>query len=151
MVGWDFTVTPPQSQRLWNFTCQRERFLGDSSKEANPPVEMNSRSSSAHSRKAFSWMLLARKSGFRPASMAANAGLSVAHLRRLCRENFGDSFSIWLKNERMAAARHLLAETGSVKETSATLGYRQLSQFSREFRHAHGVTAAAWAARFRDR
>ncbi len=82
--------------------------------------------------------------------MAANAGLSVAHLRRLCRENFGDSFSVWLKNERMAAARHLLAETGSVKETSATLGYRQLSQFSREFRHAHGVTAAAWVARFQN-
>lgn len=95
-------------------------------------------------------MLLARKSGFSAARMAEAAGVSVAHLRRLCREQFGQSFGVWLKNERMAAARHLLAETGSVKVTVDILGYRQRTQFSREFRQAHGITPTAWAARFRD-
>ncbi len=94
-------------------------------------------------------MLLARKAEFSPPRMAVEAGLSVAHLRRLCRDQFGEPFGVWLKNERMAAARHLLAENGTVKVTAARLNYRQPSHFSREFRQVHGITAAAWAARFK--
>ena len=95
-------------------------------------------------------MLLARNSKFRPVDMAAAAGVSAAHLRRMCRTLFGDTMAEWIRNERMVAARQLLAETESVKMTLGLLGYEHRSQLSRDFRQAYGVTPSEWLRRFKD-
>ncbi len=81
--------------------------------------------------------------------MAAAAGISPAHLRRMCRDLFGDTLAEWIRKERMVAARQLLAETESVKVTLDLLGYEHRSQLSRDFRRAYGVTPSEWLRRFR--
>lgn len=110
---------------------------------------MNRRTRLADPSRAASWTLLARNSKFRPALMAETAGISSAHLRRLCRELFGESLAQWLRRERMVAARHLLAETESVKITLDQLGYEHRSQLARDFRNAYGVTPTEWLRRFK--
>lgn len=83
--------------------------------------------------------------------MAETAGISLVHLRRLCREIFGETLAEWLRRERMVAARQLLAETESVKTTLHQLGYEHRSQLIRAFRCAYGVTPSVWLRRFRAR
>jgi AraC family transcriptional regulator of arabinose operon len=112
---------------------------------------MNRRYRLADPTRAASWTLLARNAKFRPALMAEAAGISVVHLRRLCRDLFGETLAQWLRHERMVAARHLLAETESVKTTLDQLGYEHRSQLARDFRAAYGVTPTEWLRRFRTR
>ncbi len=114
-------------------------------------VTMNRRTRIEAPNRAASWTLLARNSKFRPALMAEAAGISAAHLRRLCRDLFGESLAQWLRRERMVAARHLLAETESVKATLDHLGYEHRSQLARDFRSAYGVTPSSWLRRFKNR
>jgi AraC-like DNA-binding protein len=114
-------------------------------------VAMNRRTRFEAPNRASSWTLLARNSKFRPALMAEAAGISAAHLRRLCRDLFGESLSQWLRRERMVAARLLLAETESVKVTQDHLGYEHRSQLARDFRNAYGVTPSSWVRRFKTR
>ncbi len=94
--------------------------------------------------KASTWTLLARKCRFQAAAMATAADLSLGHLRRLCQEVFGESLGEWLRRERMVAARQLLRENRSVKETMETLGYRHRRQFIRDFRSAYDVLPTDW-------
>jgi AraC-like DNA-binding protein len=114
-------------------------------------VAMNRRTRFEAPNRASSWTLLARNSKFRPALMAEAAGISAAHLRRLCRDLFGESLAQWLRRERMVAARLLLAETESVKVTQDHLGYEHRSQLARDFRNAYGVTPSSWLRRFKTR
>lgn len=94
--------------------------------------------------KASAWTLLARKCRFQPAIMAKEADMSVGHLRRLCRDVFGESIGAWIRRERMVAARQVIAESRSTKVTMDILGYRYRSQFSRDFQAAYGVSPTAW-------
>lgn len=96
------------------------------------------------------WRRLARAGNYQLSTMAVCAGVSVAHLRRLCRRQMDEGLSEWVRTERLVAARLLLAETGSVKITAALLGYRQRSQFSREFQQVYGVPASGFAARYKE-
>jgi AraC-like DNA-binding protein len=96
------------------------------------------------------WSRLARRADFQPVRMAESAGVSIKHLHRLCRNQMAEAFGSWLLRERLIAARHLLAETGSVKETARRLGFRYRAHFSREFLRAYGLSASAFATRFKE-
>lgn len=110
------------------------------------PVFLNMKplAKSSNRRKASAWTLLARKCRFQPAVMAKEADMSVGHLRRLCRDVFGESIGAWIRRERMVAARQVIAESRSTKVTMDILGYRYRSQFARDFQAAYGVSPTAW-------
>lgn len=90
------------------------------------------------------WTALAKSAEFKPAQMAEAAGLSLVHLRRLCREVFGITLGEWLRHTRMVAARQLLAETLSTKLTAERLGYSYRTHFARDFQRTYGVSASVW-------
>lgn len=87
-----------------------------------------------------SWVKLARESGFKATRMAELCGMSTRHLRRCCLIRFGRSTQDWLDEQRIVAARWLLREQRSVKSVSYSLGFKQVSHFSRQFKEYHGVT-----------
>ncbi len=72
--------------------------------------------------------------------MAELCQVSPRHLRRCCLTRFGRSTQDWLDEQRIVAARWLLREQRSVKSVSYSLGFKQVSHFSRQFKEYHGVT-----------
>lgn len=79
-------------------------------------------------------------------------GLDVAeeigiHRRTLSRwlKSDGTNFKQVLKEARLAAARHLLAETSlSLTEVSSSLGFSEPAAFTHAFRRWTGTTPSAW-------
>ncbi|MBX5494773.1 MAG: helix-turn-helix transcriptional regulator [Bryobacteraceae bacterium] len=65
------------------------------------------------------------------------------HLRRLFRHEVGTTFRAYLRVVRLRHAATLLARGhGTVGEIAAMLGYMNVSDFIREFRHYFGRTPA---------
>jgi len=75
--------------------------------------------------------------------------MSRATFYRRLREAGATPFGL-IREERMAHARGLLAAGHTSVATSEAVGYLDLSAFSRAFRHHHGVSPSAWAARHAD-
>jgi len=68
-------------------------------------------------------------------------GLSASQLRRLFKQNVGTSLRRYVRETRMArAAETLVAYSLSVKEIAHDLGYKDISNFYRDFRIVHGTT-----------
>ena len=88
---------------------------------------------------------LARLSSLAPgcdynsAKLARTLAISQRHLSRLFAATVACSPRSWLKEQRLHRARHLLAGAHSVKEVAYHLGFRNTSQFSRDFRKRFGV------------
>lgn len=93
------------------------------------------------------WLNRARESGFNAKRMAALCGLSNRQLGRRCLERWGRSTQNWLNEQRIVAARWLLLEQRNIKAVSYSLGFKQVSHFSREFKRYHGITASEFLLR----
>jgi AraC-like DNA-binding protein len=80
----------------------------------------------------------------------ANAlNVSPRQLQREFRRQFCCTPQAWLQAKRLEAARRMLCEAESVKAVAYTLGFPQLSQFSRDFKRHFGVTPSECAPRKR--
>jgi AraC-like DNA-binding protein len=91
-------------------------------------------------RASIDWRSLAARSDYRPARLAELCQLSLRHLERKLKLNTGTTPRRWLKQERLRRALDLLRDSQSAKEVAHGLGYRQCSQFSREFKLGFGFT-----------
>lgn len=73
--------------------------------------------------------------------LAATAGRSASHLRKLFREEMDMSLGEYVAERRLASARRLLAESSaSVGEVARACGYKSIYAFSRFFKNAEGVS-----------
>jgi two-component system response regulator YesN len=81
--------------------------------------------------------------------MAKTVRLSTSHLRRLFKSETGQSVLTYLNDLRLQRACALLETTFlSVKEIAARVG-RSPNYLITNFKKAHGVTPAQFAARYR--
>jgi transcriptional regulator GlxA family with amidase domain len=86
---------------------------------------------------------LASASGYKGPQLAHFLGVSSRHLLRLFSRHLACTPQTWLTEQRLLDARHLLQTASSVKQVAHTLGYRKVSQFSRDFRRRFGVSPSA--------
>ncbi len=87
-----------------------------------------------------SWSELAHRANYSTTALASFCGVSVRQLERDFQRVFRQSPKNWLKALRLRAARKLLRDGGSVKETALSFGYRHPQHFSRDFRKFFGVS-----------
>lgn len=74
--------------------------------------------------------------------LARVSGYSQRSLRNLFQERFGCSPVQWMRRERLSLARAQLLEpepNTCVSTVAEAVGYRHLSQFSRDFQQCHGL------------
>jgi AraC-like DNA-binding protein len=80
----------------------------------------------------------ARSCGYDARRFCQHFGISRRHLQRWFSAQMDVTPSAWLAAQRLQQARRLLATSGSVKEVAYSLGFKQASQFSRDFRRLFG-------------
>jgi len=85
------------------------------------------------------WSVLALEAQFRCSELARLLHRSTRQLRRYSRQRFGCSTQTWLDEQRLQAAVDLLKQENSVKTVAGTLGFKQVSHFSRQFKARYGV------------
>ena len=84
--------------------------------------------------------------------LARVTNVSVSHMCRLFREEFGTSPAHCVKLLRLRTAAHLLASTSlSVKEVMVMVGINDASHFVRDFRNYSGDFPVEYRARTRKR
>lgn len=100
-------------------------------------------------RRAYNYLLEnRRRSDLKLADIARHVGLSVTHLARRFRAEFGASPMRVLARERMSHARHLLAaQDFQVAEVARECGYRSTQYFCRVFKAEHGATPGEYRRR----
>lgn len=86
------------------------------------------------------WLILARSSHYNARMLAEMCGVTLRQLERYFEGDLGRSPQDWLNEQRMVAARYLLAEIPLVKTVGIKLGYKRLSHFSRDFKRCYGIT-----------
>ena len=79
--------------------------------------------------------------------LAKRLRVSRRTLERTMREALGSSPQDWLKMERINASPDLLLKLRCAKVVAFRLGFKQLSQFSRDFKRRHGLSPRAFLAR----
>lgn len=74
--------------------------------------------------------------------LAAEAGLSPAHLNRLCHNTFGTTAMRYVTRLRMEAAQEIMEVSSAIpiKEVMQLTGYTQLPHFSRVFSQTFGMS-----------
>ena len=82
-------------------------------------------------------------------ALARRVHLSPTHFRREFRRRTGRTPLDYITGLRMTAAKRLLAQGRSIKETAAAVGYADEFYFMRMFRKATGGTAGAFARSLR--
>lgn len=85
------------------------------------------------------WHTRARAARYRVRPLAMLCGVSVRTLERHIKLAQEKSPHAWLNNLRMTEARVLMLDGNSVKESAALLGYKDVSQFSKDFKHYYGT------------
>ena len=91
---------------------------------------------------------LARDSAYRAKLLTQTLKLAPRTLSRRFHDELNCSPGEWLAQRRMCDAMAMLRAGLTIKEAADALGYRQLPQFSREFRRRVGCTASEFAARY---
>jgi AraC-like DNA-binding protein len=90
------------------------------------------------------WMRLANQSNYQPVEMARLCRISLRHLERECKVEFGCTPREWLKMQRLNNALIMLCGAPSVKHVAYALAYRQIPQFCREFKTRFGITPSEY-------
>ena len=85
------------------------------------------------------WSTLARNANYRTSKLASLCHVSVRQLERTFLVEMGRRPQDWLNEQRVLAARQLLREGRSITEVLQDLGFKQRSQFSRDFKKYHGI------------
>jgi len=84
------------------------------------------------------------------AEIAQSVRLSPTHLRRLFKDETGQSLLAYRKQLQLERAKHLLETTfSSVKEIAATVGLNEVSHFVRDFKKNFGFTPTEYAECYR--
>src|SRR4051812_2393049 len=92
------------------------------------------------------WTVLARSAHYRTAKLAQLCHISVRQLERDFDEEMGRTPQDWLNEQRAVAARHLLLEGTELKQILKRLGFKQRSQFSRDFKKYHGISPSMFVS-----
>lgn len=83
-----------------------------------------------------------------PARIAHHHHISVRQLYSVWAKDNELSLAQWLMNERLEAARRLLAKPGSQSQTIASIamrcGFTDTTHFARRFRGAYGLSPRSW-------
>ena len=82
-----------------------------------------------------SWEPLVIQSCYSGAALARLCGVSLRHLQRHIHAAHGRTLGGWLNVLRLKHGYQRLAQGCSVKETAFSLGYKQVSHFSRSFKN----------------
>jgi AraC-like DNA-binding protein len=85
------------------------------------------------------WPELAKQTGWSASALAKLCQVSTETLRCHFQKTTGKSSRQWIAEERQKQALALLPEASSIKEASLSLGYKQQTNFTREFRRTHGL------------
>lgn len=72
--------------------------------------------------------------------LAREAGMSQSTLSRLFRKEYGTTVFSYLRNTRLDLAAQMLSQGMSVTETAFSVGYNNLSYFSKEFKKRFGTS-----------
>lgn len=81
----------------------------------------------------------------RPKDIAERIGVSAAHLSHELQRRTGRSPSEWIMHTRVEAAKSLLLTTRqAIAAVAEAVGYADVSQLNRTFRHFTGTSPAAW-------
>ena len=87
--------------------------------------------------------------GYHAHRIAEHFGISVRQLQRWFSAQIGSTPRVWLTERRMQEARRRLTGSSSVKEVAYSMGFTQVSQFSRDFKRRFGHQPSAEIARAR--
>lgn len=85
------------------------------------------------------WRAKARAANYHVGALAKQCRVSVRTLERQIKEQRDKSPHAWLHELRMIEARVLLLDDNSVKETAGMLGYKDTSQFSKDFKQYYSA------------
>jgi AraC-like DNA-binding protein len=100
-------------------------------------------SASSSDRKA-SFLRMARECAFSLEILATRLRVSQRTIKRFIRLAYDRSAADWLKEQRLNASLHFLAEYRSVKQAALESGFKQQAHFSREFKKAFHITPSAY-------
>ena len=82
--------------------------------------------------------------------LADAVNLSAAHLRRVFKAETGIPLNRYIKSLRLQKSKELIEHTFlNMKQIMFTVGVKDKSQFSRDFKRVTGFTPTQYAARFR--
>jgi transcriptional regulator GlxA family with amidase domain len=84
------------------------------------------------------WAELARQANWSVAALAKKCGVTVRTLHRHFHDKLGRNTKGWLAEQRQRQALELLCLGSSVKETASSLGYKQPTNFTREYKKYWG-------------
>jgi AraC-like DNA-binding protein len=90
------------------------------------------------------WERLAFVVEFRPRELAKECGVSLRTLQRLFRTRYDMSVTEWLRAVRMREGYTRLRNGERIKAVAYSLGFKQLSHFSREFKKEFGVSPSVF-------
>ena len=91
--------------------------------------------------------VLAPRCDYDGGKLADRLNVSRRHLQRIFAAQLGRSPQDWLKEQRLIRAHRLLQNARTVKEVAHGLGFRHVSQFSRDFKQRFGVAPSALLVR----
>jgi AraC-like DNA-binding protein len=80
-------------------------------------------------------------------SLARAVGISERKLKEGFRTTIGNSVHAYLKHVRLSAAASMLSEGRAVTDVALSVGFENLSHFSKVFREVHGVNPSSYARR----
>jgi methylphosphotriester-DNA--protein-cysteine methyltransferase len=89
---------------------------------------------------------LARQARWSVSVMAKQCGLSTGTLRRQFLRQMGMTPKAWLTEQRIRQAIELLRDGSSVKETAYCLGFKQQTNFTRQFKEHWGTCPSRQAS-----
>lgn len=90
------------------------------------------------------WEARAEEAHYRPGELADLFGLSPGYLRRVFRAMFGISLSASLNRLRLLRFRALVELRTPLKLIAALLGFNHISNLSRLFKRAVGISIRAY-------
>ncbi|MEO8616439.1 MAG: AraC family transcriptional regulator [Luteolibacter sp.] len=82
--------------------------------------------------------------GWNVSRLCENLGLGKRTFSRMVDEGLGVSSKRWLREIRITAACHLLREECKIEVVAQALGFRHLSDFTREFKKMVGVSPSRY-------
>lgn len=109
---------------------------GNSSQPAEPP--QGRLPASGRLQRITNWEAIVVDACYSAPALARICGVSVRHLQRHAQSTFSKTLSDWLNEYRLKHAYERLAQGFMVKETAFSLGFKQVSHFSRMFKDYFG-------------
>ena len=93
------------------------------------------------------WVLMARDAGFDARVLARRCDVSERQLERIFERELASVPKPWLNEQRMVAARRLLASAESIKQVAFELGYKHPTHFCRDFKQCYEMTPREFQTR----